>query len=74
MRHVPVSKMAAILKMAAVLSENLRKNMEIDILKVLFPGHRRVPVTIMLSGRLSGHSRPPIHTSVRPYVHPSVRL
>ena len=70
-RHVPVFKMAAIFKMAAVLSENLRKNMEIDTLKVLFPGHRRVPVTIMFSGHLSGHSS--THTHTRPSICPSVR-
>ena len=69
--HVPVFKMAAIFKMAAVLSENLRKNVEIDTLKVLFPGHRRVPVTIMLSCRLSGHSS--THTHIRPSICPSVR-
>ena len=55
MRHVSVFKMAAIFKMAAVLHENLIKNVEIETLKVLFPSHRRVAVTIMLSGRLSGH-------------------
>ena len=79
MCRVPVFKMAAIFKMAAVLSENLRKNVEIDTLKVLFPSHRRVPVTIMLSGRLSGHSSThthirPVHMSIRPsvcsFVHP----